>query len=141
MDVSSDVGFRRVPNATAEERSPPSPRDTVGADQQVVEDGERRKQSRVLKGSGDSDLGDLIGAKAGDVTVLEDDASPFVGTQHASQDIEERRLAGAVGPDDAGDEAFFELKVEPLDGRDALEVLGDVVGTEQHQRSNSGSGP
>ena len=44
--------------------------------------------------------------------------------------VEERRLAGAVGSDQRGDDAALHLEVLDVDGGDAAEVPGDVVDPE-----------
>jgi hypothetical protein len=49
-------------------------------------------------------------------------------TAHA---IEQRRLSGAVGPDEAGDRAFFDGECDVVYGAEATVIDGDVA---QRQR-------
>ena len=46
-------------------------------------------------------------------------------------DVEERRLAGAVGPDDADDRALRDDEVDVADGDQAAEAAGDAIRVEQ----------
>ena len=46
------------------------------------------------------------------------------------QHVEERRLAGAVRPDDRDDRVLGDVERDVADRREAAEVLGDVVGDE-----------
>ena len=48
--------------------------------------------------------------------------------------VEERRLAGAVGPDHRGDRPSCELEVEPVDGDQAAEALAHRLGGQQGSR-------
>ena len=52
-----------------------------------------------LKGSGQSEPGDFMGAQAGDVLPVENDAARH-GREHAGDAVEEGGLAGAVRPDE-----------------------------------------
>src|SRR5581483_5853836 len=49
----------------------------------------------------------------------------------AGDQVEQRRLAGAVGPDDAGDRALGDREGDLADRRQAAEVLGQVADLEQ----------
>jgi hypothetical protein len=52
------------------------------------------------------------------------------GTVEPGDQVEERRLPGAVGPDQSGDDAPLHLQVVHVDGGDAAEVANDVVDLE-----------
>ena len=54
--------------------------------------------------------------------------------EDAGDDVEERRLAGAVGPDQADDRALRDREVDVVDGDQAAEALRDVLGVEEQPR-------
>jgi hypothetical protein len=51
--------------------------------------------------------------------------------------VEDRRLAGAVRPDDGEDLALVHLEGDAVDGLDAAEVDREPVGLEEGHRSRS----
>ena len=57
-----------------------------------------------------------------------------VGPVEAGDQVEERRLAGAVGPDQRGDDAALDLEVVDVDGGHAAELAHDRVDLEDRVR-------
>ena len=111
----------------------------VLADEDVLDRGHAREQADVLVRPRDAVVGDLVRAQRVDRVAIERDAA-LVHVEEAGQAVEERRLAGAVRPDDARDRAFLEFEVELADGGQAAEPLGDLVGLQQGgHRGASGS--
>ena len=62
---------------------------------------------------------------------------PSVGLIDAADQVEDRRLAGAVRADDREHLALLDLEADRIDGADAAEADRDVVGAEQAHRSRS----
>ena len=56
---------------------------------------------------------------------------PGVGAQHAGEDLDERRLAGAVGAEQGVDLAGRDREVDGAQGDDRAERLGDGGGLQQ----------
>ena len=69
-------------------------------DEQRLVDGERREQAGVLEAADELALGPLLGREVGDVDAVEADDA-LVGRLVAADDVEDRRLAGAVRADEA----------------------------------------
>src|SRR5215204_5087440 len=65
----------------------------------VLERVQVREEPDVLEGPRDAHRGKPVRRKAGDVPALEGDA-PGVGADHAGDQVEQRRLAGAVRAND-----------------------------------------
>ena len=77
------------------------------------------------------------GRLAGDVLAVEDD--PAGGRPvEAGQAVEERRLAGAVGPDQRDDRLRRHAEGDVVDRDEAAEDLRDVGGLEQHVAARLG---
>ena len=76
--------------------------------------------------------------KAGmpDRVLPSNDQVPAVGLVEAAQQVEQRRLAGAVRADQRGDRAARDLEVLDVDGGEAAEAPRDVVG--DHDRVDLG---
>ncbi len=72
----------------------------VHPDQDVLADGHVAENAAVLEGAGDTDLGDLFGRASGR-WLAEDPDIAVVGSKMTADQVEERRLAGAVRTDDA----------------------------------------
>jgi hypothetical protein len=71
----------------------------------------------------------LVGRKAGDVAAAQQD--PAAGRRHlAGEEVDERRLAGAVRPDDGVDLARLECERDVVDRGEALEALRERLGDE-----------
>ena len=73
----------------------------------VLEDRHAGEKLRGLEGARQPHAGDPVGLHAGDHAILETDVAG-IGLVHAADDVEQRRLAGAVRPDDADDLAGAE---------------------------------
>ena len=69
-----------------------------------------------------------------DVMAVEQDAA-LIDAVEAGDAVEERRLARAVGPDDARDHALLEGEVQSLDGEQAAEALGGGLDLEQRHQA------
>src|SRR5206468_12570699 len=84
----------------------------------------------------DAESGDLIGSEAQERSAPEAHRSLF-GHVEAREDVEERGLARAVGPDDGGDAAFLEDEVDLVQRDQPAESLGDAARLEKrcHQGS------
>src|SRR5262245_52611401 len=107
------------------------------ADQHVFSGRHVGEQPDVLKGPAHPQRGDLVGAQADErLAAKADDAG--VGTVQAGEDVEERRLARAVGADDRGDTPV-EREAHALQGRKAAECLDDVDGLEERRHGSPSS--
>src|SRR6185437_10146570 len=73
-----------------------------GADHDVLEDGHLLEGRRHLEGTADAETRMRLGRGVGDVDLGEDDA-PARRHQIADETVEEGRLAGPVGTDEADD--------------------------------------
>src|SRR5439155_23049176 len=76
------------------------------------------------------------GRQALDRPPIEDDA-PGVGAQEAADDVEERRLAGAVRADQRGERAALDAEGGAVDGPDAAEASRHVGHLEDHSKTIS----
>ena len=65
-----------------------------------------------------------------DGEAVEEDAA-LVDLVEAGDAVEEGRLAGAVGPDDADDGALVQGEVQGVDGQQAAEALGGAADLEE----------
>ena len=79
------------------------------------------EEAGVLEGPAQPGAGPAVRAEGGDVGVTQEDLAAVRG-EVARQQIEERRLAGAVGADDADDLAAGHLDRHVVDGPDATEA-------------------
>src|SRR3546814_2022982 len=68
--------------------------------------------------------------QAGDVLVVQEDA-PGIRLKEAGDNIEQGRLASAVGADQAGDRAFPHLDRAVVDGAQATEILYQTLHLKQ----------
>jgi hypothetical protein len=99
------------------------------ADHHVVEDREVAERLDDLEGAGESQQGNRVGGLAGDVAPLQGDA-PLVRAIVAADQVKERGLARAVGPDDAQQIARADLEAHVAHGSEAAEALGHVLEAE-----------
>src|SRR6202022_4104995 len=88
-----------------------------------------RKDAGDLEGASDSTACDHVRWLAGDVSAREDDA-PGVRLQTAGDEVEERRLAGAVGPDDGVPVRPSHLQADGLDRLQTAERLAQILHSE-----------
>jgi hypothetical protein len=108
----------------------------VSAEQHVLQHGHRPKEVEVLERAGDPAAHDPVCRRAQERLAVQLELS-LVGRIQASDDVECGRLAGAVGPDQAGDLALLDLERDPVERDDAPEAQRDVADREQrHQRAS-----
>ena len=81
----------------------------VGADHDVVQRGHVGEQADVLERAGDAEPGDLVGPAPGEVGAREPDLA-LGRLVHAGDDVEHRRLARSVGPDQGEDLALVDVR-------------------------------
>ena len=77
----------------------------IGADDHVLQHGHAREGAHDLKGAADAEPADRMRLQADQVRSRKADAAG-IGAEKSVDDVEQRRLAGAVRPDDAVDRAF-----------------------------------
>jgi hypothetical protein len=107
----------------------------VHADQDILDGRHVGEEADVLEGPAHAQRGDLIGPQADQRAPPKGDGA-LVGRVEAGEDVEERRLAGAVGADDGGD-AGAEREVHPVQRGEAAEALGHPPGLEQGRHPSS----
>ena len=110
----------------------------VGADPHIVEHRLTREQRKVLKGPGNADLGDAVRRPVEQRAALEQDFAA-VGRVEAAEAIEQCRLAGAVGADQAEDLALFQLERDAVERDDAAEPHRDIANLEQRGAAHPSS--
>ena len=98
----------------------------LGGDEQVLQDGETHEQARELEGAPDAEVEHAVGRSVGDLVAAIAHGA-LLDALIAGDDIEERRLAGSVGADQAVDLALVDLQVTLRQGRDAAVVLADAL--------------
>ena len=120
----------------------PRARARVEADLHIVEHRQVGKQADVLKGAGDAERVDLVGTQALDAALAlaagEDDL-PLRGGNASRDGVEQRRLARAIGPDQARDLPRLEVEVRLQHGGDAAKALRHRAHT-QDRRNGGGRG-
>ena len=84
----------------------------------VVERGHAAKQRNILEGAGDTAIGGVVGPHLGARLAFEGD-NAFLRLIKSVDDIEHRRLAGAIRADDGADLAFANIERYAADGFDA----------------------
>ena len=103
-----------------------------GAHHHVLPHGHAAEGAELLEGAADAATVDLIGPEARDGLAGEADVAA-VGPVEAGDDVEERRLAGAVRPDDPHDLAGGHVEGDRLVGHQAAEALGDGADLQQRR--------
>ena len=112
----------------------------VGADHDVLQRGHAGEEPEVLEGAGHAAGGHLVRRPAVERHALEPHLAR-VGDGHAGEQVEEGRLAGAVGTDDRLDAPGPDVEAHLPDGLDPAEALGDATDLEQaHGASAPGRG-
>ena len=118
-----------------------SPRWPGGGQHHVLDHGEPGQRLGELEGAHHAHAGDPVGRLAADRPALEGPRAG-VGLVEAGEQVEERRLAGAVGPDQRGDRAALHLEVVDVDGDEAAEAARDPVDHEDRVGlGHPGAGP
>src|SRR5207247_5352515 len=98
-------------------------------DGDVLGDGEGGEDPRVLEGATEAVRRPPVGTPAGDVDAAEEDAAG-VRRQQSGDQVEDRRLAGAVGADEPEDLMGGEGKGHVVDRGDAAEAAGEPADLE-----------
>ncbi len=108
------------------------PRPVLGLrrDQHVLDDGEPGEDPGELEGPADAGGEHLVRREAGDRVVAEPDLAR-VGPLVAGDHVEQRGLAGAVRPDQAGDGALLDGDRRAVQRLDAAVGLHDSLGAQQ----------
>ena len=95
-------------------------------DDEVVEHGRLLEQHRGLERARHAQPSDRVRRLAGQILALVLDHA-FGGRHRARDEIEERGLAGAVGPDDGVDLIGAEFDAHIVDRRQTAEALGEIA--------------
>jgi hypothetical protein len=98
----------------------------MGAERDVVEQAHLRAQLDVLERARQAEAGDRALRRAADV-VAEERRAARRHRQRAGQQVEHRRLAGAVRADQADDLARIDVEADVVDGDQPAEALGRVA--------------
>ncbi len=104
-------------------RPPRPPRSERRADEHVLEDGETLERTRDLRGASDAHVAADVCRTTRHVDAVERHRAG-VGPQVAGDQVEQRRLAGAVGPDDPDRVTLGDLERQTVDDREAAEPFG-----------------
>src|SRR5881296_415171 len=96
----------------------------------VVDDAEPAERARDLIGAGEAEPGDPVSPDPGDVPAVERDPAA-VGLVVAADDVDQRRFARAVWPDETEDLAGPNLERHAGEGLEAAERLFHVGADEQ----------
>ena len=108
----------------------------VAAEQEVLEHGGVLEQLDVLERPRDAAPGHLVRRHPRDVLPVEDQAARAWIVDPRDQ-IEDGRLAGAVGADDREDLARLDLEAHAVDGPQAAEVHDEPLRGQEAQRNRS----
>ena len=98
----------------------------VGADHDVLAHADLGERLGDLEGAHHAGGADAMRRQAGDVLAVEGDAAG-IGRVEAGDGREQRRLARAVGPDQADDLALAHVERGLVDGLQAAERLGELA--------------
>ena len=98
----------------------------IGADHDVLAHADLGERLGDLEGAHHAGGADPVRRQAGDVLAVEGDAAG-IGRLEAGDGGEQRRLAGAVGPDQADDLALPHVERGLVDGLQAAERLGELA--------------
>ena len=103
-------------------------------DDDVFEHRHARKGAHDLKGASDPAAADLVGPQAGD-RLAGEAYRAAIGGEKPVDDVEQRRLAGAVRADDAVEPALGKGEVDPVQRAQPAERDPDIA---QHQKIGAG---
>ena len=112
--------LRALPLAIADE----------GADHHVVEDGEARKRAHDLERAADPAPADRARPEPAHGPTAQQDF-PAIGDEKSVEHVEERGLAGAVGPDDAEDLVLANREAHVAQRLQSEKGLGHLADDEQ----------
>src|SRR5262245_58939718 len=126
------------PHAGEEEKLLDEARALVGVppQEEVVEHGGVLEKLDVLEGARDAARGDLVSGQARDVLVAEDEAA-VARIVDAADQVEDGRLARAVGADDGEDLLGLHLEAHAVEGAHAAEVHPQALRLEEGHRRRS----
>src|SRR6266481_6936574 len=99
----------------------------------VVEERQLVEEVDQLEAARDARLDAVVHGQVGDVGPAEGDG-PAVRAQQAADQVDEARLAGAVGADQREDLAFADGEVDAIHGAGVAEVPGELLGLEEVHR-------
>src|SRR5207244_12796422 len=102
----------------------------VSADARVLANGHRVEEVHVLKGSGDPAPDDPVGRDAEQAPAAEAELAR-VRAGETGDHVEERRLAGAVRPDQPDDLVLARVERDSVEGDDPAEAPADVLDLEE----------
>ena len=100
------------------------------AQRHVVEHAHVTLDLDVLERAGEPEPGDMIGRRALDALTHERDRARR-GVRDAGHEVEGRALAGAVRPDERDDLAAVDVKVDVVDGDEAVKFLAGFLERQQ----------
>src|SRR6266852_3002872 len=111
-------------------------RSRARADQHVLQRRQAREEPDVLVGAGDAEGGDAVGRQPVDPLASQYDASARRAEQ-AGDDVEQRGLAGPVGPDQAVHLARGNLDGGSVERAHPAETPLQLLNREQHARPSA----
>ncbi len=129
LEIFEDM-LRLFAAATLRERTKPR----VRADEHVLEDGHVLEQHDVLKRARDPESRHPIGRCSSQVFPLEHNAAA-VRAVEAGDEIEERRLPGAVRPDQPDDLSLLQVERNIRESHDPTEPARDVLDRKKRHRT------
>ena len=97
----------------------------------IIEHTELRKQTDILKRTGDAALRDLIRLQSDDALTIKNNR-PFRRLVHTREQIERRCLAGTIRPDEPNQLTLLEINIEIRYSLKAAEHLGNMLRFEQY---------
>jgi hypothetical protein len=115
---------------TAEERPPSGAVTCADASEDVLEHRQLAEGSNDLEGPADPATCDVGGSTSVEPLAIKSDL-PRRRRKDRGQEVEERRLAGPIGSDDANDLAARDVKVDAVDRRQSAEPLGQSADAQQ----------
>jgi len=102
----------------------------MGAHQHIVQHAEIGEDAAVLEGARQAERGQPFGGQAGDVAATQPRRAG-VGLVEPGHEVEQRRLAGTVGADDADELALRDVEIDIVDGRQTAEPAREAANLEQ----------
>ena len=117
-----------------------APPTAVRADEHVLEHGHRPEELDVLERPRDPLPHDLVGRRLEDRGAVEQHFAR-VRLVEPGDDVEGRRLAGAVRPDQPGDVPFLDVERDAVERDDSAEAQGDVPYLEEGHPQETLNGP
>ena len=102
----------------------------MATDLHVVENGHPVEQRHVLERTADADMGDVVAWPLEDRFPLEQHVTAVRGVE-PTQAVEERRLPGTIGADQAGDLAWKDVETDAIESDDSPEADGNVTNAQK----------